>query len=480
MLHHEYRPDLLFRAGQIAQKLEAFTLAANYFGGIKESEQSGTLADSPYHQAMSLKAVGRYEDAIEVLKKYQNNKEGVYHEIAAKELANCHWALSQEQHPVRLDVVNAGLNVNTEYSDFAPILYADKLYFSSRSQSGKSDKENKIYSSILNRPAKPSKANPSEIEGDATNIALSADAQRMYFTICKKTPEGEPGPCAIYLRVKSYEGEWRHPKKLPSFINYKNYTTTQPSVGYDRSLRKEVLFFVTDRPGGPGALDIWRSVIERDGSYGEPVPLTINTPLDDITPYFHQASQTLFFSTDGRESLGGFDIFRSKKTSSGIWSEPQNLGYPLNSSFDEQYFTFHTRTKSGYFSSNRPGGVNDGTHLGSLPLDIYRAQMYVELNPRFINTLDSAAFCNVTVELADLTMGGSRTFYISAGCDDYQIPLDLERVYSMTITGEDYLPTVVKLNTLGISFSTILKKVFPMVPESTAEVIEPKVRVKNP
>ncbi|TAK36785.1 MAG: tetratricopeptide repeat protein [Saprospiraceae bacterium] len=480
LLNQEHRPDLLFKAGQIAQQLEAYYLAANYFGRIAKEEQSGALADATYHQALALKALGRYEEAIAAFEEYQKNKEGVYHEIAAKELANCRWALGQELHPVKLDVVNAGLNVNTENDDFAPLRYAGKLYFSSRPAGGKSAPAERIYSAILDFPAQTSDANPAGKEGGAINTALTADAQRMYFSLCEKTPDGASSPCKIYVRMKNFDGQWERPKILPSVINYQNYTATQPGIGYDRTLRKEVLYFVTNRPGGMGALDIWGSVIERDGSYGEPFPLPINTPLDDVTPYFHQASQTLFFSTEGRESMGGFDIFRSKKTGPQTWSEPENLGYPLNSSFDEQYFTFHTRTKSGYFSSNRPGGVNDGTHIGTLPSDIYRAQMYVELNPRFVNALDSMALCDVRIELADLTLGGTRTFYINANCEDYLIPLDLERVYSMSVSSKDYLPAVIRLNTLGISFSTVLQQVIPLMPESTADVNAAKVVVKKP
>jgi tetratricopeptide (TPR) repeat protein len=480
LLNEEHRPDILFKAGQAAQQLEAYNLAAKYFGSITEKEQSGTLADAAYHQALALKAIGWYQDAISVFEEYQKKKAGVYHEIAAKELANCRWALAQQLHPVKLDVTNAGLNVNTEKEDFAPLRYAGKLYFSSRPAGGKSDLDKRIFSATLDFPAQPSDANPWGEDGEATHIALTADARKMYFTLCEKTPDGANGPYKIYVREKSYEGVWGRPKKLPAFINYENYAATQPGVGYDRTLRKEVLYFVTNRPGGMGALDIWGSEIERDGSYGEPFPLPINTMVDDVTPYFHQASQTLFFSTNGRESMGGFDIFRSKKTGPETWSEPENLGYPLNSSFDEQYFTFHTRTKSGYFSSNRPGGINDGTHIGTLPGDIYQAQMYVELNPRFVNALDSVAFCDVKVELADLTLGGTRTFYISAGCDDYLIPLDLERVYSLSISSEDYLPAVVKLNTLGISFSTVLQPVIPLMPESTADASARKVVVKKP
>ena len=118
----------------------------------------------------------------------------------------------------------------------------------------------------------------------------------------------------IWYRDKDYFGKWGPPIKLPRHVDKGEFTTEHPCGGIFREMRKEVLFFVSDLPGGKGKKDIWYCIIEKDGTIGEPVNLPINTPEDEETPYFDTQNQTLYFSSKGYDGPGGFDVFRTKRS----------------------------------------------------------------------------------------------------------------------------------------------------------------------
>jgi tetratricopeptide (TPR) repeat protein len=168
----------------------------------------------------------------------------------------------------------------------------------------------------------------------------------LYVTICPFT-----GKCKIG-KVKYYEGEIleRKIKMLPSVINMPGTNSTQPYVC--KIDNTKYLFFASDREGGKGKYDIWYAKIIN----GEFYDVTnagdkINSPDDEICPYYDTLTSTLYFSSRWHESLGGFDIF-SSYGKPGNWSEPVNPGKPLNSTYDDVFFTISQ--KSAYFSSNRP------------------------------------------------------------------------------------------------------------------------------
>lgn len=456
--------SLLFKAGMAALDSRDYRSAIGYFRRISFGERQGDLANTDYFLALSYKGFGEYDRAIVQLERFQKTNEQASEKLnVASELADCRWAREQLYFPVKIKIRNEGLDVNTAQNDLSPLLYGDKLFFST--QSGNATK---LYSRIAGYSANMAKENNTSTDESMENIALTADAQLMFYNIC----DVASGKCVLYSRNKSYEGEWESPKKLPRNINLSDFSAKQPSVGYDRTLQRNVLYFVSDRPGGKGGLDIWASVIEKDGTYGDPFPIPFNTDADEITPYFHQASQTLFFSSNGLTGFGGFDVFKSKKLSEEKWSEPLNLGNPLNSSFDECYFSFHTSTKQAFFSSNRPGGVNDGSRRGLPSYDIYEAQVFVELKPHLLDAVDNYEICKANVVMEELITGELKSYQITGNCDEFAIPLDLERIYSITIEVDDHLPVTIHLNTLGVNFTELFEPEVKVQPDDAAYIDE--------
>jgi len=288
------------------------------------------------------------------LKKYSKDVDKKIEEsTTAKELV---------KNPVRVFIDNLGPNVNSIYPDYSPIINADEsvLYFTSRREGttgGKkapddlqyyediyiSNNNNGVWEKAIN-PGKPlnTKLN------DAT-VGLSPDGQTLL--IYKGTHGGDIYECK--LNGKS----WGKPKRLPKTINTR-YHESSATFGPDG----RTLYFVSDKPGGYGGRDIYMSKMNDKGKWGEAVNLgpTINTEYDEEGVFMHPDGKTLYFSSQGHKTMGGYDIFKSVyDASTGKWSEPENLGYPINTPDNDLFFSISGSGIHGYYSSAMSGGIGE-------------------------------------------------------------------------------------------------------------------------
>ncbi|HJS56386.1 MAG TPA: OmpA family protein [Chitinophagaceae bacterium] len=160
---------------------------------------------------------------------------------------------------------------------------------------------------------------------------LNADKNILYFTQWKK--ENGNNVSSIYYSKKEEKG-WSKPELLTS-INRPGYNSKQPFCSADG----KTLYFASDMPGGSGDFDIWSAPINEDGSTADPLNAgnTINTIGEEQAPFYHSASGHLVFASNGRQGMGGFDLFTSKVNGS-LWGESKNMGHPVNSSRDDIYF----------------------------------------------------------------------------------------------------------------------------------------------
>jgi hypothetical protein len=227
-----------------------------------------------------------------------------------------------------------------DFNTYIPNAYISKIYIAKSTVTGWS-KTHELDAKINDK------------ETHNANITFSKDYNKVFFTR-SKSDDNQSLQSAIYYS-KSNSGKWQKALKLPENINLPGYTTTQPYFveNDDYSL----LFFVSDRPGGFGKMDIWYSLF-KDNKFQDPVNLgsIINTPGDDITPYYHKPSGTLYFSSDWHKGLGGYDIFYSRGDLN-LWTQPENIGYPINSGSNDLYFTVNDIDNDGFFTSNRPGSI---------------------------------------------------------------------------------------------------------------------------
>ncbi len=324
------------------------------------------------------KNLSKYDEALELFKTFAlNGIDDYYTNWAAKEIQTCQTLVNANEWDSTIQIDLLPDDINSDYSETGAVEMGNRLFFSSSQSVYKEDKQTPkrhLFKMMVSENLEKAKSIPNNFIGQGKhfcNTTFSKDWQRMYFTVCEYV-NSEVVTCQIHFMDQDDKGRWeRKTQALPKHINLPGYTATQPAIGYNLFTQKEVLFFVSDRPEGVGKLDIWYSEIE-DNEFSEPVNLTsINTREDDITPFFHTDSQTLYFSSESHPGFGGFDIF-STMIKDNNWGKVKNAGMPINSSFDDLYFSKNTIGNRGYLSSNRlgtrfPRGMKEGSCL-----DIFR------------------------------------------------------------------------------------------------------------
>jgi hypothetical protein len=295
-------------------------------------------------------------------------------------------------------------NVNTKASELAPFRYADKIYFSSNKDDNQGEGQlMRLYTAVGDNPSFLFEGNPREKTVSVLDATLTPDARRVYFSISSQL---EGRRCEIWYREKDYEGKWGVIHKLPRHINLMGYNVRQPATGHSNSMKKELLFFSSDRPGGKGGFDIWYCTLEPGGTFSEPVNLPFNTEHDEVTPFYHGNEQVLYFSSNaGKESLGGFDIFRADDLGNGGWAAARNQGPVFNSDADEIYFTYHSSSRTAYFASNREaarGGKMKGDRSN---FDIYEVKSLVRIVVKVYDQKNGKPVEGTLAELTDISAG---------------------------------------------------------------------------
>jgi outer membrane protein OmpA-like peptidoglycan-associated protein/tetratricopeptide (TPR) repeat protein len=213
----------------------------------------------------------------------------------------------------------------------------------------------------------PDPFNVNNNEGGAT---LTADNNSLYYTVCRFDAVKQYLNCDIFYS-ESVGGYWQPIRNAGNKINTPSSWESQPSISADG----KVLYLVSDRQGGYGGYDIYRST---KGDNGEWSMLTnlgplVNSKGNEKSPFIHPDSKTLYFSSDGLLGLGGYDIFYSKIDSNGNWQKPKNIGFPINSPEDEVGFFVSTDGTQGFFASNKYKGIGGW--------DLYSFDLYEGARP---------------------------------------------------------------------------------------------------
>lgn len=344
-----------------------YDVASHWYNKVyKDDEQGKLFPECVFWIATLKKSKGNYKDAKKLFDKYakknKKKKNDYFVKKAIQEVAACDYAALLTAHPDNsITIIHLDSTVNSKVSEYAPFEVDSVLYFSSLRNGTDKDKKNNInYNKIYTAKQESIKWQKAK-ELDTlfnregvhnANTAFNGDNTKVYITRCNQK-NALDFMCEIYFSDFK-NGHWESLQKLPSEINAVGYTNTQPAVGFLGD--EEVLFFASDRPGGEGKMDIWYSKINKDGSYGKPVNAgkKVNSIDDEITPFYCKPCQELFFSSTWHKGLGGFDIFKSKYKNQEF-GEPENLGVPINSSYNDIYFSINSTRTEAFLSSNRSG-----------------------------------------------------------------------------------------------------------------------------
>ncbi len=353
-------------------------IAQHWYEKIFKIDNMKAYPEAPYYIGVILQGKGKYKDAKKYLQKYfrkfksnRKDKERKERALRAKQYIDaCDMALVLMANPLNVKVEHLDSNVNSKVSEYAPYEYDTTLYFSSLRNKSDRDADfdisfNKIY--IARKKAKAdsvgkdmqNRAWKRAIELDSlfnkdgihnANTCFNKDFTQIYISRCKQV-NASTFDCRIY-RSMLRDGKWSDPEELSSPVNQGN--TTQPNVGSIDGVPH--IFFSSNRGGGEGGMDIWFCSINADGSFGMPVNAgkKVNTVEDEITPFYVGLTNTLYFSSTYHKGMGNFDIFKSEYKNKEF-QEAVNVGYPVNSSQNDIYYSINSKKNKAYISSNRIG-----------------------------------------------------------------------------------------------------------------------------
>ena len=362
-------------------------ISSSYKGSSYEEKKAPFLTykllGDAYHLNYQFdKGIEAYEKFISIMVQNKDTDSVLLAEVNRK-IGICKTAKRLTENPVKIKIENLGSEINSSYADYSPVLSADQntIFFTSRrpeTTGGKKDVEGNymedIYMSTKTNSGWSKASNigsPINTDEHEATVGISPDGQTILIY------KDDLGDGNIYSTT--LEGDvWSSPIKLNENINSPYW---EPSAFI--SADGNTLYFTSNRPGGYGGRDLYmskrtmeepifdshliggRAQNKRErthgSDWGEAVNLgpTINTPFDEDAPFIHPDGVTLSFSSNGHNTMGGFDIFSSLLSEDGIWSEPMNIGFPINTTDDDIFYVVSPDGRNAYFSSFRDGGLGE-------------------------------------------------------------------------------------------------------------------------
>ena len=432
----------------------------DYPSAIKQYEIS--LALNPMHSSSGATfcylanlhlAMGNYAESIKycnIFFKNPNASQRLSPQVYLMK-RNAEFAIHALANPKEFNPVNLGPEINTARPEYYPALTVDgqTLLFTRLLESKNVDFKEQEDFFVSNKNASgnwntsipmPRNINTSNNEGAPT---LSADGRSLVFVACADQT-GYYGPnrqgrgsCDLFY-AKKIGRKWYGPINLPGYVNSSNWES-QPSLSADG----KTLYFVRGRKGDrSNNSDIYVSELQEDGSWGtaKALPDYINTPNTEESVHIHPDGRTLYFASKGHPGMGGSDLYVTRKDVNGKWSIPENLGYPINTKYDENSLMVSAEGEIAYFASDREGGFGD--------LDIY--SFILPKESRAIRTVyfdgfvfdkESKAPLPGKFELFDVSNG---QVIIVSEADEvtgtFMVPLPLDRNYVVSVSHEGYHP----------------------------------------
>lgn len=319
----------------------------------------------------------KFDEAIEQFNKYaarkipeQRKKETLHF------IENCNNGKTFVANPVKAKIENIGRPINTSASEYVPVISADQsvmifTYRGEKSIGGIQGEDGYFEDVYISEKIEDKWSEPRNIGeningyGHDASIALSADGQKLFIYKNTNANKGD-----IYMS-KLQGSDWSYPEKVSGDVN----TSTAWEGSVSMSADEKTLYFSSERAGGLGGKDLYKSELQPDGTWGRAENLgpTINTVYDDDAPFFHPNGKTMYYSSQGHNSMGGYDIFTTDLREDKTWTIPENMGYPVNTTGDDIYFVLAANGTTGYYSSGKSGGFGQQ--------DIYVLHIEPKKNP---------------------------------------------------------------------------------------------------
>ncbi len=427
-------------------------------------------------------AVGRYYDA-KIHYEWFLALSGTKQELRDRALeghASCDLSIRSKENPVPFEPKNLGPNINTRYDEYWPSLSADEkmLVYTKLLPIDKSNpafhgnRQEDLYFSRFEDggwQAAKDVGPPLNTPDNEGAQSISGNGLLMVFTGCMRS-DGY-GLCDLYFS-ENRNGVWTIPRNVGPPVNTR-YSEKQPALSSDG----RILYFSSDRPGGLGKYDLWMSFRAEDGSWSEPANMgdSINSKGFDQSPFIHPDNKTLYFSSTGWPGMGKYDIFLSRKTSDSTWSEPVNLGFPINTHHSEQGLIVNSGADVAYFSSNRLSGKGQ---------DIFYFELYNDARPNRVSYMKGKVYDSETrlplaarFDLIDLE--SSKTVISSTsdpGTGEFLVVIPVDVDYALNVNRPSYL-----FHSENFSFDKVYKRSEPFYMDIALKPIKvgEKITLRN-
>ncbi|MCB9225205.1 MAG: OmpA family protein [Crocinitomicaceae bacterium] len=332
------------------------------------ADEGDTLPEIFYYKAKAHHFNGEFEKAIEnyniFLNNVKNNKKGIelrQEVIREIEICNNGVDLRNKEADRYTEITNMGPKVNTEYPEYAPVVTntEDLLLFCSRRPPGRKQNMDGLYyedifytkksgdqwglSDVIDKSSGYLDKEINEGKQHEAPISLSPDGKTLY--IYKKN--------SIWKSELDDKGKWSIPMRMNQNVNIGEHN---PSVFITED-GNEMFIVSKGAAGGMGGRDIYYTKMKEDGGWEKPVNLggIVNTKFDEDAPFLSADGKTLYFASTGHNSMGGYDIFKTTRDDQGNWSEPINIGAPINSAGNDIYYVENAEGTLAYYASMRPG-----------------------------------------------------------------------------------------------------------------------------
>lgn len=353
-------------------------------------------------------------------------------------IKQCDFAIFQKEHPVPYHPVSLGNNINSTDDEYINSVSLDEQTLVFTFKERNKSKENiplkedlyisEIKDSVWQKPDKFEM--PDFMPCNKGAFSLSPDAKYLFFSACYC--DDSFGGCDLYYMKKTGD-KWSQPINMGENVNTK-FWESQPCFSSDGI----TLYFASNRPGGKGKSDIWKTTLLKNNIWSKPVNLgaAINTDKSEMSPFIHADGRTLYFSSDGHAGMGGMDLFMSKKISDFLWSKPLNLGYPINTYTDEINLVVEASAQKAFISSKK----NDN-------YDIFSFELYDEIKPEktvffkgIISDFKTHKHLRAAFELYDLETGKAIVKSYSDPVDgSFLVCLPCNKNYALNVNKDNYL-----------------------------------------
>ena len=413
---------------------------------LEVKEENAEFNEVNFYLGRAYAVNNRFDDAVMAYQDYIA-VDGVLDEqkaIARQNIIYCENAKIYLQDSLAVEINNIGSPINTEHSEYVPVITPDEsmmifTYSGDKSKggllgpTGKPDPDGSYYEDIMvsyrlgeDWLEPESIADNINTVGHDASIALSVDGQMLFVYKQTKADNGD-----IYYSNLIGE-DWSKPEKLKGEINTSEWegSATLTSDG-------KTIYFASEREGGFGGRDLYSSTLQPDNSWGEIKNLgpVINTRFDDDAPFIHPDRKTMYFSSKGHNSMGGYDIFYTYLTDEG-WDEPENVKYPVNTIDDDRYYVLSADAKTGYYSTS--GRSELGTH------DIYTVSPGHFGKRPILALIVGVTQADGTPQEADITVTNDKTgelegkFKSNSTSGKYMLALTPGNKYKIAIEVEGY------------------------------------------